>query len=59
MERMTDDEYFWTFTADEAEIIKFALHQTYNQLKDHVDEWHQQQVKRIKDLLVRRFEVEC
>ncbi|MFC7441948.1 hypothetical protein [Laceyella putida] len=58
MEKLTDDMYIWTFTADEAEVIKFALHQAYKQLKDYDDEWHQEQVNRIKDLLVNRFEVE-
>ncbi|KPC72622.1 hypothetical protein ADL26_14970 [Thermoactinomyces vulgaris] len=58
MEKTTDDMYTWTFTAEEAEVIKFALDQTYKQLKDHRDEWHQQQCQRIKQILLNRFEAE-
>lgn len=55
--KLTDDSYVRIFDAEECAIIEFALLDTYKRLKNYEDEWHQQQLKKMRRLLIQKFEI--
>jgi hypothetical protein len=54
--RLTDDSYVRIFNAKECAIIQFALLDCYKRLKNYDDEWHKEQRKKMRNLLIQKFE---
>ncbi|MGA9172726.1 MAG: hypothetical protein WBZ33_01930 [Thermoactinomyces sp.] len=55
--KLSDDSYVRIFDAEECEIIEFALLDCYKRLKNYEDEWHRQQLKKMRKLLIQKFEI--